>query len=112
MGKVRDTELREEILKALREETYQFSIRASSDLNLVPGLTSTGLVQELINRITSGVEVERITHSSRSTGETEDVYLMKFRINTTPVYVKVKFSLLEGNEQLVIFSSHVDGGAL
>jgi len=112
MGKVRDSELRERILKALRERKYQFSRRASSDLNLVPGLTSTGLVQELINRITSGVEVERITHSCRSTGETEDVYLMKFYISSTPMYVKMKFSLLGGNEQLVIFSSHLDGGAL
>jgi hypothetical protein len=112
MGKVRDSELRERILKALRERRYQFSGKAHSDLNLVPGLTSAGLVQELINRITSGVDVERLTHSCRSTGEAEDVYLMKFRISSTPMYVKVKFSLLEGNEQLVIFSSHVDGGAL
>ena len=112
MGKVRDAELIERLLNALGEKRYQFSKRALSDLNLVPGLTNTGLVQELINRITSGVEIERITHSSRSTGETEDVYLMKFRIRNTPVYVKVKFASLEGNEQLVIFSSHVDEGAL
>jgi hypothetical protein len=113
MSDVRDRDVRNQLVAALSSKSEaQWSKRAQHDISQIPGLKTSVLRVELCNRIGSGMAIESKVHTNPYSGEPETIYEMKFKWEEIPLYVKCKFSKIEGREQLVIFSSHYDRGDL
>jgi hypothetical protein len=94
-GKLRDQEIRKQILDFLKKRKYRFAEeeRDISALIWKLRITPKGMVEKAIRHIEAGKDLKRVILKKQESSETCEIAYewMKFKILGTKVYFKVKF---------------------